>query len=225
MRDGVNLVAYSTPQQAEELGVGILAITTSYFSGCDQSGALNVFVAEMDMTINSNYNWNFTEDTPDIDEFDFQGTVTHELGHAHNLGHVIQEGALMHFNTNIGESSATRDIDEDAIQAGILNYEYSKTGGICEDNTYVVDRECMDYSTTNQLGITEEVVAAYSITEGVYRVINHTYLESVRVYDIKGNLVLETEDREINIAHLKPGCYFVRISHGANSETYQTIVK
>ena len=120
-----------------------MAVTFTYYTGCITEGEVTSYVEEVDITFSSDFRWNFGEGDPTGNENDFQGTATHELGHAHNLGHVIAPENLMHFQTDSGITSATRNIDEDSKIAAIISYDFSKEPGLC-DQKVVSDRECGD---------------------------------------------------------------------------------
>jgi len=222
--DGVNVVSLksSSDSNASELAPGVLAIANSTYSGCIVPGGANAYLTDLDITFNADFNWNYTENDPEDWQYDFEGTATHELGHAHNLGHVIDEDALMHFDTDSGINSATRDIDRNTINAAKIVQEYSKTNGIC-DKDFLVARDCMDYST-----IEVEAVDYVTITnngEATFSVINVDYLWVLRVFDISGKFILETTDRTVDLSNYHSGIYIFYVEYDAAGEDYFKVVR
>ncbi len=64
---------------------------------------------ETDIEIDSTYIWfcDTTGATVPTGQYDFYHTILHELGHAHDLLHVIDGAAIMHYATSIGVAGAT----------------------------------------------------------------------------------------------------------------------
>ena len=93
--DGENSVGFD---QGAELPVGILGRTTSYYRGCFKpNGQLAFTLHEIDMQFDDAATWQFGPAPAAGPQFDFESVVVHELGHAHQLAHVILPGAVMHY--------------------------------------------------------------------------------------------------------------------------------
>ncbi|MBD2713724.1 matrixin family metalloprotease [Microvirga sp. STR05] len=93
--DGENSVGFD---QGAELPVGILGRTTSYYRGCFKpNGQLAFTLHEIDMQFDDAATWQFGPAPATGLQFDFESVVVHELGHAHQLAHVILPGAVMHY--------------------------------------------------------------------------------------------------------------------------------
>ncbi|GAB2946977.1 hypothetical protein GCM10027048_09990 [Hymenobacter coalescens] len=100
--DDVNALEFD---QGAELPNNILGRTTSYYIGCrDASGTARFWVKEVDMQFDDGVNWQYGPGLPATGQFDFETVVLHELGHAHQLGHVIAPlVAVMHFAVARGQ--------------------------------------------------------------------------------------------------------------------------
>lgn len=88
---------------ASVTGQNILATTTSRYRGCivELSGGRKdtvFWLTEFDMVISTDFNWQYGPGAPSSNQFDFETVMLHELGHAHQLSHVILRNALMHFD-------------------------------------------------------------------------------------------------------------------------------
>lgn len=62
-----------------------------------------VAVTEQDYIWNDSTNWHFGNDNPAFNQVDFKSVALHEHGHAHQLHHVIDPNAVMHFATSSGQ--------------------------------------------------------------------------------------------------------------------------
>jgi hypothetical protein len=94
-----------------------LGITFSYWSKC---GSSEWELEEIDMIYRRNgnpngfggsVNWEYGPSLPSAGEIDFETVVLHETGHAHQLGHVIAPGDVMHYAISAGASNRILDVD------------------------------------------------------------------------------------------------------------------
>lgn len=98
--DGVNIVRFDN---GSELGGSVLAYARSRYAGCKQGNTIKWFVYEVEVVMNDDFNWYYGDGLPAQDQFDFETVMLHEIGHAHQLGHVINETEVMHFSVNSGQ--------------------------------------------------------------------------------------------------------------------------
>jgi len=85
-----------------------LAVCYSYWSGCFITGTnMEWFVNELDIEVDSTIKWNLTTNKPSSSEYDLQSVLSHELGHGHQLGHVIASAEMMHFSIGSGQKKAS----------------------------------------------------------------------------------------------------------------------
>lgn len=95
--NGVNIVTFDigTP-----LPNGTLGSTTSYYTGCWNGSDFEWRVAEIDVNINDSYTWYYCDNPSSSNmpsgSFDLQSVMFHELGHGHQLSHIIDASAVMH---------------------------------------------------------------------------------------------------------------------------------
>ncbi|MBD1397308.1 T9SS type A sorting domain-containing protein [Pontibacter sp. JH31] len=92
--DGRSVIRFAP---SSDTGQGVLARTISRYRGCATAGDTVFWLTEFDMEINNSINWQYGPGSPGPSQFDFQTVILHELGHAHQLGHVILENAIMHY--------------------------------------------------------------------------------------------------------------------------------
>jgi hypothetical protein len=108
--DGTNVVRFDI---GAELPAGVLGRCTSYYSGLSCPGQV-WWVNELDVAFDDGTQWNFGPGAPALADFDFESVAVHELGHGHQLNHIILPGAVMHYAIANGQSqrvlSAANDI-------------------------------------------------------------------------------------------------------------------
>ncbi|RTQ51718.1 matrixin family metalloprotease [Hymenobacter gummosus] len=119
--DGVNIVRFDTNG---ELPANVLGRTTSRYSGCTSGGVTYWRVAETDYSFSNTTNWNFAATAPSSAQYDFESVAVHEQGHAHQLGHIIRPGAVMHYAIANGQQSRTLSLDSD-VAAGLAVIDFS----------------------------------------------------------------------------------------------------
>lgn len=110
--DDENTVDY----EALGFSSGTIAQVTTYSSACLVGGTtLNWYVDELDMKVNSSLVFYYGTETS-FPGYDFYTAVLHEMGHANQVGHVIDSSKLMYYSLDYGEYK--RSIDTAASNAG-----------------------------------------------------------------------------------------------------------
>lgn len=123
--DGVNIVRFDN---GSELPNGTLGRCTSRFSGCFINGGTDLewYVAELDIVFDDGQNWAYSG-TPTFSQFDFESVAVHELGHAHQLGHVIDNSKIMHYALSNGSFNRNLSTDDIAGAANVQNLSTTTT--------------------------------------------------------------------------------------------------
>ncbi|MES2618360.1 MAG: PKD domain-containing protein [Bacteroidota bacterium] len=113
--DGKNICSWDT---SNAMPNGVLAQCFSWWSGCNVTGGQNWFVIDLDIRFRikptNTTNWNYSINSASGSQFHFESVATHELGHGHQLGHVIAPAVVMHYaigNGQVKPSLSTSDID------------------------------------------------------------------------------------------------------------------
>ncbi|MDP3468568.1 MAG: IPT/TIG domain-containing protein [Daejeonella sp.] len=123
--DGTNVVRFDVDS---ELPAGVLGVAYIYSSLC---GGSNWQITETDIVFDKERAWHYSNSDPGPSETDFQSVALHELGHAHNLGHVIDNSDVMNFAIAAGTSR--RVFTNENKDASIFQVDLSKVspGGAC----------------------------------------------------------------------------------------------
>ena len=129
--DGVNMCAWDSNSNMPS---GVLAQCFSYWSGCFTPG-LKWYVNELDIRFRikptGSTNWNYTTGNATGSQFHFESVATHELGHGHQMGHVINSAVVMHYSIANGQTKPSLSAND--ISAG--NYVIGKSGSsVCGRN-------------------------------------------------------------------------------------------
>ncbi len=131
--DGINMCAWDT---SSAMPSGVLAQCFSFWSGCFTPG-LKWYVNELDIRFRikptNSTNWNYTTGNASGSQFHFESVATHELGHGHQLGHVINSAVVMHFSIANGQTKPNLSAND--VSGGTYVINKSATS-ICGKNAH-----------------------------------------------------------------------------------------
>ena len=220
--DGENVIRFDN---GDELPEGSLGRCLSYEYTCDE----NVAILEMDMIVDDTENWNFGPEAPDIDEFDLESVIVHELGHGHQLGHVLDSDDVMFWGERSGDMKRDLSANDKAgadyvfarsIQAGVCDFG-AMTKGACTVSS-IVNQSFADY-----FKIYPNPASSVLYIENS----RHIKLKGVSVFDITGRKLFAeiTENygaiQSIDISSLSRGVYILNIISENTSATKQFFVE
>ena len=141
-KDDVNLILFD---DNDPLNEGVLGVCINYFAGCAQGANILWYADELDIIFRTasnfpaNRGWNFTTNAPTSNEMDFETVATHELGHGHALGHVIDTQDIMHPSIGYGIIKRVPNINNIAGANNVQNR--STTTTVCNQNS-MTDYDC-----------------------------------------------------------------------------------
>ncbi|MEO5642282.1 MAG: PKD domain-containing protein [Bacteroidia bacterium] len=112
--DGTNVICNDN---TAPLSAGILGVCYSYWSGCASGPTIIWYVNELDIIFDEGSNitpltWQYGPSAPTGSQYDFETVAVHELGHGHQLGHVINNGAIMHYAISNGTSNRALGVND-----------------------------------------------------------------------------------------------------------------
>jgi PKD repeat protein len=124
--DGVNIIRFDV---GAELPVGVLGRCTNRFSGCGVNPSQSWFVNELDIVFDDATTWNFGPAAPTLSQYDFESVAVHELGHGHELGHVINTLEIMNYSIANGQSK--RVLSTNDLAGGNAVMARNASGTVC----------------------------------------------------------------------------------------------
>ena len=220
--DGTNVVRFDN---GSELEVGVLGRCTSWYSGCGTGGTpdINWFVSELDIVFDDAIDWYFGSGLPAFTEYDFYSVALHELGHGHQLGHVIDGTVdgnnlddVMHYA--ISNSEQQRMLTSDNIAGGNSVQDRSTALVPCMGTSVMTDSSICNLSVDddeleNLITLFPNPVKEQLFIKGAPSI----NLEKVVVYDVSGRLINEydisntSRIKTISVLGMSKGVYFVNI--------------
>ncbi|WP_298531298.1 T9SS type A sorting domain-containing protein [uncultured Algibacter sp.] len=214
--DGINVIRFDN---AGELEDGVLGQTTYSFQGCGTSlNNYEVFVEEIDMVFDDGETWYFGNGLPGF-EIDFQSVALHEIGHAHQLGHVIDDNDdVMHYSIGFGEQLRVLSL-ENVLAA--TNVQDRSQSGVPSVSCFSGKASMSAFDC--QLSVEEEelvdVISIYpNPTNGIFYIKNRSSinLEKVFINDVSGRVILGKDITNesiitINLKGVSKGMYLINL--------------
>ncbi len=234
VQDGVNVVVFDNN---DPLDAGVLGVCITTSGSC---GDARDVVVELDIVFNNDIDdidtglvesWYFGTDDPEFEQYDFESVALHELGHGHQLGHVINTNDVMHYA--ISNSETQRFLSgSNETAAGIIQ-NYSTTTQMCEQPLMT------DYSGSCSLGVDIKEILANEISIYPSPVRDILYIENgtalnldkVVLFDIGGRSILNIDManaprvKAINMGPISKGIYFMNIFSGSTVVGKKVVVE
>ena len=211
--DGTNVIRFDI---GSELETGVLGQCSFYFNGCSLGTTFNWYVSELDIVFNDSENWNYSPVTNStkLNQFDFETVALHELGHGHQLGHVIDTFDVMHYA--ISNSEEQRVLGPSNITCASDIQKRSTTTAVC-GQLVMTNHPC--YLSIDEEELKEAISIYPNPAKGIFNIKNSSLLslDKVVIYDIRGRLISEYDMRNsariktINLIGVSKGMYFVNI--------------
>lgn len=230
--DNVNIIAFDDSTSLEpldDLPDGVAGRCTSYYRACGGGGTdFDWFVEELDIVFDDEVNWEYGTDNATGSMFDFESVALHELGHGHQLGHVIEPtGAVMHYSINNAENIRTLTMD-DIDGANDVQARSESAVRACFGTFFGVSAMSV-YNGSCSLSLEDtdlaNLISIYpnpSTTEISIANKSLINLDKVVIYDLNGREILENDlsdtsrIKNIDIQSLSRGVYIINI-HSDNT--------
>jgi len=226
-RDGINIVRFDN---GTELPNGTAGVCTSFYSGCSTNVGNGVewYVEELDIVFDDATNWAYGPESPDNNEFDFESVAVHELGHGHQLGHVINTNDVMHRSISNGES--LREPNSNNLAAADNDFVRSIEFTVCGQAS-MQGFDCSKLSIDDDL-LASQIILFPSYVEKEIFISNTSSLalQEVKFFDVRGRVIKQeilknVQKQKVNIEPLTSGLYFVQIRSENGSFSKKIIVK
>lgn len=224
--DGVNLVTFGT------LPLSTLGQTFSAYSACYQDGQIKWYVTDTDIIFNDAINWNFETNNPQSGEVDFESVTVHELGHAHQLGHVIDTNVVMHYSLSSGEM--LRGLSNEDIMGSQDIQNRSSSSGICSQSL-TINHACSGGNPGLSLAdeeLDQDITIFPNPVKDALHIKNSGYqnISKIRIFNILGkevyklDLVNNSRVNTINVSQYSRGIYLVKLNSEIGTVTKKIII-
>lgn len=219
-RDSVNVVRFDN---GAELPAGTLARCYYYWLGCapPPSSVGSVwFVSELDMSVDDGTLWEFGPATPTGLFYDFETVMLHELGHGHQLGHVIDPNDVMHYSTL--NSVTKRNLNVSNIAGGVDVMSRSFVANACGYGPMMVGMDENEYWGNDSFIVYPNPTSGSITIEFPADIIN----ARVEIFNYLGTMVASMDQNtyakkwNLDLSNLNNGvyCIVVRIGDKVISE-------
>lgn len=220
-KDNVNVVSFNAG-----LPAGALGVTYNWYAGCASDQWYN---DEFDMIFAPapGAGWNFGPGATTGNRYDFETVVLHELGHAIQLGHVINNNYIMHYALGPNTDKRTLNAVSD-IAGGSDVVSFSTTTKPCGP-------AIMQALNTNNCAIIAPPIAAFSATPlsgcsplQVQFTDQSQNAPTSYAWDIDNNGTTDYTTQNPIHVYTNPGTYSVRLTvtsgSGSNSLTMTNMI-
>ncbi|MEQ9064996.1 MAG: matrixin family metalloprotease [Vicingaceae bacterium] len=170
-----------------ELETGVLAITRNYWSNCDVNTAYTV---EIDLSYDPDKAWNYGSNFPSFNQYDIESISVHELGHAHQLGHVVNISDFMH--ATIGPGTSKRSLIDNNTEAGLHVMKLSVVKKQCGPDEMIGISNCVIPVGLEENQDNDEFSVYPNPFNGGFEVnVDFVFSGYIRIYHFNGSLLSE----------------------------------
>lgn len=223
--DGINIIRFDN---GAELASGVLGVCSSRFGGCIVGPTLEWFISELDIVFNDSTNWQFGPANASASQIDFETVAVHELGHGHQLAHVINTSAIMHYALGGGDNNRVLSANDIAGAGDVQSRSTTLTP--C-GSTSMTAFDCAILSNDDLVLLDGLDIYPNPAKNNLY-IKNTSYinLENVTVNDISGRFILKKEINStstlttINTSSLSKGLYFITVATNNGDLTKKIII-
>ncbi|NJX15303.1 T9SS type A sorting domain-containing protein [Tamlana crocina] len=214
VQDDINVVVFDENDPLDE---GLLGVCITTSGSC---GDTRDVVTELDIVFDNDTDWYFGSGDPAFEQYDFESVALHELGHGHQLEHVININDVMHYALSNSETQRFLSGNNETA-AGIIQ-NFSTTTQMCGQTMME------DYSGSCSLGVaftevlTDQISVYPSPVNDILYIENGSAvsLDKVVLFDIGGRAILNIDMvdaprvKAINVGEISKGIYFLNLVSG-----------
>ena len=240
--DSVNVVNFATSLPDST------ALAVSYVTGIGNARTLQCFgpnsidtinqIIDFDMFFKSTVNWHYdtTGSIPcPAGKYDFYTVALHELGHAHQITHVLDESKVMHYNLG---AATQRQLTASDVNAGInvVSYSINPDGSPCLPPMVQVSiSNCV--SAIKNLDIVDSKLSLFpNPNNGTFSVTIDSGNDAVSNFFVSntvGQKLIEqsiphstgTNNYQFQLSNLSSGIYFISFVIDGKTKTKKLIIQ
>ena len=169
----------------------------------------------MEIVFNGNKNWNFSTNPPISGQIDFESVVLHELGHAHQLGHVVDTNVVMHYSLSPGETQ--RSLSNEDLSGAIDVQTRNSTTTVC--NQLEMTNSSCSLLSADEFDLNESIKIFPNPASGKFFIknVSSVNIQNISIYNLEGRIIFKSleknsfRSKSIDINNLSNGMYFVKI--------------
>ncbi len=207
VNDGQNVIRFDTKDQLPD-GVLGRCLVWGFVCGVPEVEA----VIELDLIIDDDVNWHFGSTDPSPGQYDFETVVLHELGHGHQLGHVVDSVDVMYYGLAPGQLKRTLSAN-DKFGADVVQAQGSFSG-VCSFEP-ITNADC-NTTSTRELNHTSLVSVYPNPASTVVRVASDVRPDYLILHSIDGKKIWANnepdQNTEVDVALLPVGIYVLTAS-------------
>ncbi|GAB1856033.1 hypothetical protein MHTCC0001_08680 [Flavobacteriaceae bacterium MHTCC 0001] len=213
---------------------GVLGRCSTIVSSCNGTRDL---AGEFDITFSDSVDitWYYGTGVTPGAEYDFESVAVHELGHAHLLGHVIDNNDIMHFT--IGNGQFMRTLNSNNTEGAGAVQLLGTTSSVCNPTSAPL---MTDYSGVDcppldvQDKSLEHSISFYPNPAKTELFIENNaslVLNSVALFDVSGRLILTYDISEapkvkiLDVSGMSSGVYFIKVASNTSSVTRKIVIE
>lgn len=236
--DNTDLISFD---QVGDLDSGSLGACFTWASGCAPGGpgphppsSIFWFVEENDIIFDDETDWYTGTGAPGGLQYDFESVALHELGHAHQLAHVIdpiEDGNnlddVMHWDLTNGESQKVLNANN-ITGANAIQSRSNTAPSVCSE-TVMTDASCPLSVEEEQLSFGVRVYP--NPAKESFFLTNESIIPitSIEIYDVSGRVISvqnftdDSKVKTVNMANASGGLYIIKIL-GDNASVTKKLV-
>jgi hypothetical protein len=221
--NGVNIIRFDV---GSELPEGTLGETSYFFDGCGNTiEDFEAYTVEIDIVFDDGEAWYYGVGTQGV-KIDFESVALHELGHAHQLAHVIDNSPyiengddVMHYAIGLNEQQRVLSVNNITAANDVQSRSESSLPNF---SCFSGKSPMVPYSCPLNVEDKEfqKLISVYpNPSSGHFYIKNESFLslQKVVVYDVSGRLISNINTlnssriTEIDLVGITKGLYFVNI--------------
>lgn len=206
-----NLVRFADFDANGYSGAAFTSLKGIYGCGNNEENYVGV-VTNIDFVYDSNINWGY--DVVSNNQFDFEWTTAHEIGHASLFLHVIDQSNLMHYAGSYGDLNF-QGLSQTYIDAGIDKVNFSSSPFLCGLEMSISD--CYQTFAISEIRA-RNPIRIKSIGSTVHVNTNSNLeIQGIYLFDMSGRKIKEitmkipSNDHYFNVNSMPPQVYFVKL--------------
>ncbi len=208
--DSVNVVRFDI---GNELAAGTLARCYYYWSGCIPNGSTlpNWLVVELDMAIDDGVNWQLGPAAPTGSQYDLESVLLHELGHGHQLAHVLDNTDVMNYSSQSDVTKRTLNANNSAAGIDVMSRSIVAYDCGLGHGSMTVNIDEKNYLNNNELLIFPNPTSGNIIIEFSAEVTNTT----IEIFDYLGERIIAmnqnngSKKMNLDLSNLTNGVYCI----------------